>query len=329
MTGDTRVHVITLGGTISMTGDAETGVRPTLSADDLLGSVGQAPDLQVTTETFLTVPGSYLTIDDILAVHARAKDELDAGAQGIVVVQGTDTLEETAFVADLVHDRAEAIVFTGAMRHPKSLGADGPANLRDAIVAAAGLQDTGVLVCMGTELHAARYVAKTHAFSPAAFASPSVGPIGWVIENQARLLARPSRPEPMAPGRLDDTYHAEVPLYRVSLGDNGRGLEALAATGPDGIVIEGFGVGHLNRETADIASRLAETIPVVLASRTGGGTTLASTYGFEGSERDLLDRGLIGAGALNGLKARLLLSLSLRAGDGATACRRRFADWAR
>lgn len=322
-----RVHVIALGGTISMTGEPEAGVRPTQSADDLLGSIGQAPQVEVSAETLLTVPGAYLTIGDLLRVYVRAAQEIEIGAAGVVVVQGTDTLEETAFVVDLVHEGEQPIVFTGAMRHPQSLGADGPANLRDAIVAAASLRDTGVLVCLGGELHAARYVAKTHAFSPAAFTSPSTGPVGWVVENQATLLTRPAVGPRFQPEQVVDGHDPYVPLYRVTLGDNGVALAAVAATGPDGLVLEGFGVGHTSQAVADIAGRLSATVPVVLATRTGGGKTLTSTYAFEGSERDLLGRGLISAGTMNGLKARVLLSLCLRGGVTEAEIGRRFLSW--
>lgn len=328
MTARIRVQVLALGGTISMTGADESGVRPTLSAEQLLRSVDTAPDLDISAETLMTVPGAHLTIDDILRVQARAREELDEGAAGVVVVQGTDTLEEAAFVADLVHDRPEPVVFTGAMRHPESLGADGPANLRDAIVAAVSVRDAGVLVCMGTELHAARFVAKTQAFSPAAFVSMNSGPVGWVIENRASLLTRlPDKPrfalDALPPGH-PDPY---VPIHRVSLGDDATSLQALASSEPAGLILEGFGVGHVNPETADVAQELATRIPVVLASRTGAGTVLTSTYGFVGSERDLLGRGLISAGPLNGLKARLLLSLCLRAGYDQPATADTFAAW--
>lgn len=322
-----RVHVIALGGTISMTGHGDEGVRPTLSAADLLGSVGRAPEVDVTSETFLTVPGSHLTIDDLLAVSRSVAMHLQDGANGAVVVQGTDTLEETAFVADCVARGSKPVVFTGAMRPPDSLGADGPANLRDSIVAAASVRTAGALVCMGTELHAARYVAKCHAFSPAAFQSPSAGPLGWVIENRVSLLT--SLPE-VPRFDLDDVEGERSPkvvLHRVSLGDDGTALSALAALNPAGVVLEGFGAGHTNPAVAHVAAGLAATIPVVLASRTGGGSVLTSTYGFEGSEQDLLARGLISAGRLDGLKARLLLSLSLRARESDERRRARFAAW--
>jgi L-asparaginase len=326
VSGRSRVHVIALGGTIAMTAQSDEGVRPTLSAGDLLGAVGDAPNVDITAESLTTVPGAYLTVDDTLQVCARAMEELAHGAAGVVVVQGTDTLEETAFVADLVHAGREPIVFTGAMRHPASLGADGPANLRDAIVAASTLENCGTLVCMGTELHAARFVVKGHAFAPAAFVSPSCGPVGWVVENQATLHTMVTAVPRFALAELGEGPHPYVPIYRMSLGDDAAGLEALAASSPAGLVLEGLGAGHVNPAVADAAAMLATSVPVVLASRTGGGSVLTSTYGFEGSERDLLRRGLLSAGRLTGVKARLLLGLSLRV-DDAAARRRRFAAW--
>ncbi|MCD6022720.1 MAG: L-asparaginase/archaeal Glu-tRNAGln amidotransferase subunit, partial [Actinomycetia bacterium] len=65
---------------------------------------------------------------------------------------------------------------------------------------------------------------------------------------------------------------------------------------------------------AETLGSLASVMPVVLASRTGAGEILQRTYGFIGSEIDLLERGLIPAGYLDGLKARILLSLLLRRG---------------
>lgn len=309
-----------------MTSESDTGVRPTLAAHDLLGSAGEAPNVDITAETLSTVPSAALTIDEVLQVAARAAEELALGAAGIVVVQGTDTLEETSFVVDLLHAGPQPIIFTGAMRHPAAPGADGPANLRDAIVAAAALRNCGTLVCMGTSLHAARFVAKVHAFAPSAFASPSAGPVGWVMENRASLRSTlPDIPR-FVLEELGDGPHPYVPIHRMTLGDDATALHAVAGSAPDGLVLDGLGAGHVNPAVADAAGSLATSIPVVLASRTGGGSVLTSTYGFEGSERDLLGRGLLSAGFLPGSKARLLLGLSLRV-DDAHGRARRFAHW--
>ena len=72
---------------------------------------------------------------------------------------------------------------------------------------------------------------------------------------------------------------------------------------------------------------LASEMPVILASRTGGGEVLRSTYGFIGSEMDLLERGLIYAGPLDGLKARLFLTLLLRSGATGEEIKASFDSW--
>jgi L-asparaginase len=112
----------------------------------------------------------------------------------------------------------------------------------------------------------------------------------------------------------EETQDHPVALYAVGLGDDGRLLEAVGQLGYEGLVIEALGGGHVLSYMADPLETLVGEIPVILASRTGSGEVLRDTYGFTGSETDLLSRGLISAGMLDGPKARLLLSLLLRSG---------------
>jgi L-asparaginase len=311
-----RVHVITLGGTIAMTArDDGAGVRPTLTADDLLASVpGPPPPLKAEVSAFRQVPGADLTLDDAVALAGRVHDLVAGGCQGVVVTQGTDTLEEMAFALDLLCGTTAPVVVTGAMRNPGQAGADGPANLLAALRIAASPHAAGhgVLVTMNDEIHAARFVCKTHTSRPSAFVSAGAGPVGWIAEDRVRL---PLRPAARVHLRLDQGQRpAPVALVTAALGDDGSLLRLLPDAGYRGAVVAAFGVGHLPERMVDDVAALARRMPVVLASRTGAGEGFRATYGFAGSERALLAKGLIGAGGLAGAKARVLLSLALGAG---------------
>jgi L-asparaginase len=118
-----------------------------------------------------------------------------------------------------------------------------------------------------------------------------------------------------------------VALIKMCLGCDGRLVDNLEGMGYRGLVIEGFGGGHVPAHIVPSVDRLATRIPVVLASRTGGGELLQETYGFPGSERDLLGRGLIAAGFLDGLKARILLALLLAEDRDTAAIRRAFSNF--
>lgn len=307
------------GGTIASVprGDGP-GVSPALTAADLTGSVpGLAEVAELHVGQFLQQPSSALTLTDLL----RLRDEMDArvaaGTRGLVVSQGTDSLEETAYVLDLLWRHEAPVVVTGAMRNPAQPGADGPANLLAAVRVAAGAaaRGAGVVVVMADEIHAARFVRKSHTSSPAAFRSPAAGPIGWVTEGRAVLLTRPARPAHLAftAGLSATDDLPPVALVRVGLGEDGRLLAPLADLGYRGAVIEGFGGGHVTPAMVPHLAALVRQMPVILASRTGAGEVLARTYRFCGSETELLKLGLIRAGTLDGLKARLLLTLCLAA----------------
>jgi L-asparaginase len=312
-----RILILTLGGTIaSAPGETGTLASPRLAGADLLRALPElAWAVELSVEDMHRLPSTDLTPVVAASVAERARSAVAAGADGVVITQGTDTIEEMAYLLDLLYDGAAPLVVTGAMRHVGQAGADGPANLLAAVQVAASpaCRDAGCLVVVNDEIHAARLVRKAHTSSVAAFRSSGGGPVGWLTEGRPHFLGfcwpRPGfEPKDAAAARL-------VPLVKIGMADDGWWLDAVATNQAPGLVIEAMGGGHLPGDLAVRVTTLAADVPVVLASRTGAGDVLTRTYGgFPGAETALLAAGLIPAGVLDGLKSRLLLSLLLASG---------------
>lgn len=312
-----KVLIISLGGTIAMVDRDGDGALPTLNAADLVASVpGLSAVAAIEAESLCCIASANLDIDHVRAVIARAEQAEKQGFAGVVVTQGTDTLEETSFAASLLWNGALPIIFTGAMRHQENAGADGPANLL-AAVRVAGSEAShgrGVVVVMNDEIHDPLWVRKSHTTSVAAFASSTVGSMGRVHEGAVEYFRTLERKVHVAiPASAPPV---RVPLITTFLGDDGAVLDAVAAKGCDGLVFAAFGGGHVSEQVAERLGALAIRIPVVFASKAGAGRVLTATYGYPGSERDLIARGCIPAGQLDGSKARILLQMLLMAGRG-------------
>jgi L-asparaginase len=327
-----RVDHLGMGGTIACRRvDDSPGAVPVLEAEDVsltIPGIGEVADIRA--EQFLRVSSSELTITDLLRLRDEAASRVAAGARGVIVTQGTDSIEETAYVLDLLWTHDAPLVLTGAMRHASLPGADGPANVLAAVQVAVSeaARGLGVLVVFNDEIHAARFVRKTHTTAPNTFASPAAGPLGWVTEGRPYIAVRPvGRPSGALSGALLGVVPTPpVALLHLALGDDGRLLGALGGLGYVGAVLESFGGGHVPPAMVSPIRALLDEMPVVLASRTGVGQVLTDTYRFAGSEIELLALGVIRAGSLDARKARLLLTLGLAAGYDRDALRGLFAD---
>lgn len=297
-----HIHICALGGTIAMAPSTGVeGVHPTLTSDDLIAAV---PELQgfahFTTHTLAKAGSTNLTFDHARRILDYAEKAEGSGADGIVITQGTDTLEEMSFVVALMWAGSIPIIFTAAMRHPASEGADGPANLLAAVQVACHVEK-GVYVAMHGELHDPSIVQKCHTSDLNAFQSEN-GPIGTVVSEGAILSRALSILPSLDKERLKSAYR--VALLSPAIDDTPWQLEAALHQNFDAIVIASFGGGHVSEIWADALRPVACRMPVILASRVGRGRILTSTYGYKGAEIDLIDAGLIPAGRLDARKAR-------------------------
>jgi L-asparaginase len=310
-----RVAVIFTGGTIAMRLDPEAGGNvPRLSGADILARTPGIKRLaEVVAVDLGRTPASHFTFDGLFDIARVIRNaQADPAITGVVVVQGTDVLEETAFFWDLVLDGETPVVVTGAMRSSSEPDDDGPANLRDAIRTAVdpGLREQGVVVVLAGSVDAADDVTKTHATALDTFRSLNDGPVGVVGRQGVRILRRRGARRHVA----TTTAAERVRLITVHVAMDGSLLDAAVASGADGLVIAAAGAGNTTGLVLESAVRaMAVGVPVVLTTRCSAGAA-GTGYAFHGGGATWVRAGAMLAGTLGGPKARIALALGLGAG---------------
>jgi L-asparaginase len=325
-----RLHILALGGTIATRPDASGAMQMGLGADDLVAAVPLLAQVgEIKTETQSRVGSHSLSFEALHALAARIRELAAAkSVDGVIVTQGTDTLEETSFLLDVLLDLDIPVVVTAAMRNPALTSPDGPGNLLAAARVAADAwvrahaRALGVMVAMLDEVYAAADVLKVHPTRLNAFQSTQTGPLMTLVEDRVVPLALPVRDAMVAAhrrlGNVPGGKAQPVALLWMALDDDGALIDALLADsahfGYRGVLIGAMGGGHVSERAVASAMRLASVLPTVIASRAGGGAMLRQTYGGPSSEIALRKAGLIWGGRLHPLKARILLETCLRAG---------------
>ncbi|MFV9474710.1 asparaginase [Advenella sp. RU8] len=307
-----RIAIGALGGTISMTASQSGGVTSTLGARELAETLPGIADLaDLSLHTLQKLPSGSIRFEHLFDCLAWAQKEVNMGAAGVIITQGTDTLEESAFFLDLFWKHEAPLVLMGAMRSPAEPGADGAANLSASVAVACSQASAnrGVLVVMNDEIHEARHVRKTHSTRLNAFESPVFGVVGVVSENRVQYF-RPTVRKPQL--AVPASTHGNVLLLEHALGDDPGMLSLLLEHGAcQGVVVAGFGAGHVSESMRDVLVAAAQRLPVIVCSRTGAGTTTQAVYGYKGAEIDLQKNGILMGQWLCPRKARLLLSVAL------------------
>jgi L-asparaginase len=310
------VVVLTTGGTIASMPARDGAVVTALSGDDLVAAVpGLRDEGRLEVREVLRIGGYLITAEQMLTVARAARHAAgQEGVAGVVVTHGTDTMEETAYLTDLIHDADAPIVFTGAQRHAGSAHSDGPANLLDAvrIARSAEARGLGVVLALEGRIDGAREVTKLDTYALRAFGTFGPGQLGWVGADGIRIPGRRVRPATLAGA---DALEPDVALVKLVAGIDGTFVDAAHRAGARGIVLECFGLGNANLAVVEATRRVVQQgVVVVVVSRCPAGS-VAPVYG-NGGGCDLEAAGAIFGGDLSGQKARVLLMAALAAGAG-------------
>lgn len=268
-------------------------------------------EIQVTSIDFLNVPSPHIRLEHMMTLYQKIKTE-QANFDGFVITHGTDTLEETAYFLDTMAIPEKPIVLTGAMRSSNELGSDGVYNYQTALRVAADEKsaDKGVLVVMNDEIHAAKYVTKTHTTNVSTFQTPTHGPLGLVTKREI-LYFKTAEPRV----RFDlSAVSGTVPIIKAYADMDTVLLEALTKTDISGLVIEALGAGNLPPTILPTIKKLLERgLPIILVSRCFNGIA-EPVYAYQGGGIQLEQDGILFVKELNAQKARLKLLIALNAG---------------
>ena len=305
-----KILVLHTGGTISMQADASGAV--VTSSDNPMNHVSNPLEgIQVYALDFFNLPSPHIKPKHMLALYQKIKEEAN-NYDGVVITHGTDTLEETAYFLDTMEVPHMPIVLTGAMRSSNELGSDGVYNYLSALRVASDdrAADKGVLVVMNDEIHAAKYVTKTHTTNVSTFQTPTHGPLGLIMKQEI-LYFKTAEPRVRF-----DLNHIQglVPIISAYAGMTDELIDMLDLEQLDGLIIQAFGAGNIPKETAQkLESLLQRGIPVALVSRCFNGIA-EPVYAYQGGGVQLQKAGVFFVKELNAQKARLKLLIALNAG---------------
>src|SRR4051794_17099650 len=311
-----RVAIVFTGGTISMRPDLAAGGNiPALDGAGILAlspDVAQIADVEVI--DWGTVPASHLRMDQVLSIARLVDQQLRRDdVDGVVVVQGTDSIEETSFAFDLLIRGDKTVVVTGAMRDAAAPDYDGPRNLADAVRCATApeLRGNGVVVVLDGTVIAADRVVKKDTTALNTFQARDGEPLGQLVDGTI-LPVSAWRPRTVLPA-IPDSAPDDVYLVTAVAGMDGTIVRAIAAARPRGLVVAATGSGNTHPDLLAAASELmAEGTVVALTTRCATGTVVP-LYAFPGGGATWQRAGAI-LSTYDGPKSRIALSLGLAAG---------------
>ncbi|HEM3687964.1 TPA: asparaginase [Streptococcus suis] len=305
-----KILVLHTGGTISMQAD-QNGAVESSPINPMTQVTSPLENIEVVSVDFLNLPSPHIQIDHMMMIYKKIREEA-SHFDGFVITHGTDTLEETAYFLDTMSIPQMPIVMTGAMRSSNELGSDGIYNYRTALRVAADEKsaDKGVLVVMNDEIHAAKYVTKTHTTNVSTFQTPTHGPLGLVTKREILFFKAADKRV-----RFDlQAINGVVPIIKSYADMDTILLDALVEGPISGLVIEALGAGNLPPASISAIKKLInKQLPIVLVSRCFNGIA-EPVYAYDGGGIQLEELGVLFVKALNSQKARIKLLIAVNAG---------------
>lgn len=306
------VVVLCTGGTIATRVDASGVMRAVDTGRQLLSRTSARANINIQVRDVFVTNSFLLTPSDMLKLAQVVRATLlDPAVAGVVITHGTDTMEESAYLLDLVHDDDRPVVLTGAQRPADAPDSDGPRNLADAVAVAADgrARGLGVLISFDRQVYPARGTCKTHTVRAGAFSNPDGGHIGYVSDGRLVSHFSPARATPIALDGLDINA-LRVDIAAFYPGADVCALEAFREAGAAGVVLQGTGAGNANPRFVEEVATLTQTGVIVgLSTRVHAGPTVG-LYG-NGGGVDLIDAGAVPLGTLRAPQGRILLMLLL------------------
>ncbi len=305
-----KILVLHTGGTISMQAD-QNGAVESSPINPMTQVTSPLENIEVVSVDFFNLPSPHIQIDHMMMIYKKIREEA-SHFDGFVITHGTDTLEETAYFLDTMSIPQKPIVMTGAMRSSNELGSDGIYNYRTALRVAADEKsaDKGVLVVMNDEIHAAKYVTKTHTTNVSTFQTPTHGPLGLVTKREILFFKAADKRV-----RFDlQAINGVVPIIKSYADMDTILLDALVEAPISGLVIEALGAGNLPPASiAAIKKLINKQLPIVLVSRCFNGIA-EPVYAYDGGGIQLEELGVLFVKELNSQKARIKLLIAVNAG---------------
>jgi L-asparaginase len=304
------VVVLTTGGTIASARWDDDRVAP---ADTGRALVLPHLDPAVVVRDVMAIDSSTMTLQRVVEIRDAVTATLeDPRVEGIVVLHGTDTLEETAMVLDLFHTDPRPVVLTGAQRPADHPDPDGPANIKAAVEIArrTDARDRGVLIAFGNRVLVARGTRKAHTTELDGFQH-------YLPAGDGRRATLPWHP---------DFGRIRVDIVALYPGCDRTLIDASVAAGARGVVLDAMGSGNANPNIlAAVQDCVANGIAVVVTSRVQNGV-VEPIYGGAGGGRDLAVAGAIFSPWLRAGQARVMLAALLAIGAGPDRMNRAFTD---